>query len=67
MATYPEIRDWVKTKYGWKPRPCWIAHCKELKGLEPKKAPNRKCPRKHPCPENKREPIFAAFRHFDMI
>lgn len=67
MATYAKIQAWVKKEYGWKPKTCWIAHCKELKGLKLKKAPNRRGARKHPCPENKREPIFAAFREFGMI
>lgn len=67
MATYREIQAWVKKEHGLSIKTCWIAHCLELKGLEPKKAPNRKCPRKHPCPENKREPIFSAFREFGMI
>lgn len=67
MAAYKKIQAWVKKEYGLPIRTCWIAHCKELKGLELKKAPNRRGPRKHPCPENKREPIFAAFRYFGMI
>ena len=68
MATYAKIQDWVKKEYGWQPKTCWIAHCKELKGLKPKRAPNRLgSAREVPCPENKREPIFSAFQHFDMI
>ena len=68
MATYAQIQAWVKKEYGWKPKTCWIAHCKELKGLNPERAPNRLgSAREVPCPENKREPIFAAFRYFGMI
>ena len=68
MATYAKIQAWVKKEYGWQPKTCWIAHCKELKGLNPERAPNRLgSSREVPCPENKREPIFSAFRHFGMI
>lgn len=70
MATYEKIQDWVKKEYDWQPKTCWIAHCLELKGLEPKRASNRKGEgdeRENPCPENKREPIFSAFREFGMI
>lgn len=70
MATYREIQAWVKKEYGLPIKTCWIAHCLELKGLEPKRASNRKGEgdeRENPCPENKRDPIFSAFQHFDMI
>ncbi len=68
LATYSEIQDWVKQNDGWKPKTCWIAHCKELKGLPVKKAANRKGNKLLvPCPENKRIAIEAAFRHFGMI
>ena len=66
MATYKEIQKWVQKKYGWQPKTCWIAHCKELKGLSTGSARNRDGPRKHPCPQEKQEPIFCAFRHFKM-
>ena len=66
MATYKEIQKWVQKKYGWKPKTCEIAHCKELKGLPTGSAWNRNGPRKHPCLPEKQEPIFCAFRHFNM-
>ena len=66
MATYAEIQEWVREKYEWTPRTCWIAHCKELKRLPMGDAWNRNGPRKHPCPPKKQEPIFCAFRHFKM-
>lgn len=68
MATYSQIQDWVKQRYGRVPKTCWIAHCKELAGLPVRRAPNRQTgDRMVPC-ENKgmREAIFAAFRHFGM-
>jgi len=42
MATYAEISDFVKKRYGKTVKTCWIAHAKEKCGLKPKKAPNRK-------------------------
>lgn len=68
MATYKEIQDWIRDQYGWKPKTCWIAHCKELKGLPVRPAPNRLgSAREVPCPVNKRPPIYDAFRHFGML
>ena len=64
MATYRQIQKWVRCQYGWIPKTCWIAHCKELAGLERRDAPNRDPERRHPCPQEKREAIFAAFRRF---
>lgn len=68
MPTYQKIRDFVLENYGHTVKTCWIAHVKELNGLNPSQAPNRVGPeRLHPCPENKREAIENAFRHFGMI
>ena len=41
MATYKEIQDRVWEMHGWVPQTCWIAHCKELKGLPLGRAHNR--------------------------
>ena len=69
MASYDEIQDWVKAKYGYTVKPCWIAHVKELSGLKPRVSPNRHDPnvRLYPCPEGKIEPIKSALKHFGMI
>ena len=68
MAAYQQIQEWVREQYGWTLKTCWIAHCKELAGLQPRKAPNRSGEeRKVPCPDEKQEPIFESFRHFKMI
>lgn len=40
MATYTQIQ-WIKEKYGFTVKTCWIAHAKEVCGLEPRIAPNR--------------------------
>lgn len=69
MATYKEIRAYVKNHYGFFPQPCWIAHMKEICGLPVKMAHNRYSAdkREKPCPPDKMEPIKEAFRHFKMI
>lgn len=68
MATYKEIAKWVKKHHGVVPKTCWIAHCKELKGLPVTRAPNRNSDRREvPCPKTKQKPIFDAFCHFGMI
>ena len=39
MATYAQIKEWVRNNHGWSiQHDCWIAHCKELAGLEPRRA-----------------------------
>ena len=64
---YKQIDLWVRLNYGWVPKSCWIAHCKELAGIQVGKACNRQGDeRKHPCPPEKRESIFAAFKHFGI-
>ncbi len=67
MATYRTIQDWVRRNYGWQPKTCWIAHCKELSGLTVPPASNRQgAVHQVPCPPEKQEAIFAAFKHFSM-
>lgn len=68
MATYKQIQAWVAQHYGFTPKTCWIAHVKEMVGLAPRRAPNRKGPgRVRPCPPDKVEPIRAALKHFGML
>lgn len=69
MATYKEIQEYVWLNFGYKPKTCWIAHCKEIYGLSPRIAPNRKNSqkRKHPCPAAKQADIKKSFQHFGMI
>lgn len=68
MATYKEIQSWVKNNFCFVPKSCWIAHVKELNGLNPRRSPNRQGPdRQVPCPLERRKPIEAAMRHFGMI
>ena len=69
MATYKEIQTYVKEKYGFLPKTCWIAHMKEVCGIPVKNAHNRISPinREKPCPPEKMAYIKDAFSHFDMI
>ena len=69
MATYKEIQAYVKDKYGFQPKTCWIAHMKEVCGIPVKNAPNRISPtnREKPCPPEEMEYIKDAFIHFGMI
>ena len=69
MATYDEIQKYVFEKYGYKPKNCWIAHMKEMCGLNPKMSNNRQDPnsRVHPCPVDRRQDLREAFQHFNML
>jgi hypothetical protein len=69
MATYQEIQKCVKQQFGISIKSCWIAHVKELNGLEPRQAHNRKNSRKRevPCPDDKRPLIESCFRRLRMI
>jgi hypothetical protein len=64
MATYEEIQDFIKQKYGFTQKTCWIAHVKEICGLPVRK--NRLGERSHPCPPERIENIKDAFKHFKM-
>ena len=64
MATYQQIQEWVRKRYDWTPKTCWIAHCKELADLPLGKAWNRSGKeREVPCPHEKQGPIFESFRY----
>jgi hypothetical protein len=69
MATYKQIQDYVKQQYGYIPKSCWIAHMKEVKGLNPKISARRYSvdSRVHPCPLEKQDDIRDSFEHFKMI
>jgi len=41
MATYGEIQSYIKNKYGYIVKGCWIAHVKEMVGLDVKISPRR--------------------------
>ena len=69
MATYKQIDLWTKKNHGFTSKPCWIAHCKELAGLNPRISHRRYDPdvRQVPCPPEKQPYIMSAFKHFEMI
>jgi len=69
MATYKEIQEDIKNKHGRSVKSCWIAHVKELNGLQPKVAQNRlsKESRKFPCPPKIQPLIESSMRDFGMI
>ena len=69
MATYKQIQDYVKKTHGYSVKSCWIANMKEIYGLAPRKAVNRKNEniRICPCPVEKQQFIKEAFKYFEMI
>lgn len=69
MASYEEIQQYVKQKYGFVPKTCLVAHAKEIFGIPVYKAPNRieSDLRVNPCPEDKLHAIKDAFRYFGMF
>jgi hypothetical protein len=68
MATYKQIQDDIKTRDRRMVKTCWIADVKELNGLTPKRAPNRRTEaRKYPCPAEVRPLIEASMRRFGML
>ena len=68
MATIEKIQAFVKENSGFKPKSCWIAHVKELCGLEVKPAWNRKGEeRLNPCPPDKIPAIMEALKYFGMV
>mgnify|MGYP006952611412 CR=1 FL=1 len=69
MATYKQIQGFVKQQYGYIPKSCWIAHMKEVCGLNPKLSARRNsvASRVHPCPLERQDDIRHSFEHFKMI
>lgn len=69
MATYKKIQEYIKEKFGFTVKTCWIAHVKEMCNLSLCIAPNRESRkiRVHPCPDDKVSQIKDAFTFFKMI
>jgi hypothetical protein len=69
MATYTQIQEYVKERHGYLPRATWIAHMKEICGLNPKPAATRHSldKRVNPCPPHRQEDLRQAFIHFKLI
>jgi len=69
MATYEQIRRMGRQLFQFTPKSCWIAHVKEMNGLNPQRAHNRRDReiRLVPCPPGKRRPIEECMRFLGMI
>ena len=69
MGTVKNIQSYVKEHDGFVPKSCWIAHVKEMCGLSPKPAHNRKDKniRQVPCPINKVDAIKKALQFYKLI
>ena len=69
MATYKQIQQDIKKRHGRTVKTCWIAHVKELNGLNPRKAPNRlsAARREVPCPLEVRPLVEASMRRLEML
>lgn len=69
MATYREIQNYVKTHYNCAVKTCWIAHVKELNGMQLRVAHNRVSTqeRQFPCPNEKRVMIEQALKNFGEL
>ena len=69
IGTYKEIQKEIQNRHGCSVKTCWIAHIKELNGLNPRKASNRisMSKRTNPCPANIRPIIEDSMRRFGMI
>ena len=66
----PEIKDFVKEKYGYSISYLNIAQIKDKAGLEKRDKYNHgigKTNRVLQCPPEKEEAIMDAFRHFNLI
>ena len=69
-ATYAEIKDFVKEKYGYRISSLNIAQIKDKVGLEKRDKYNHgigKTNRVPQCTPEKEEAIMDAFRHFNLI
>lgn len=69
IATYKQIKDYIEEQFGYTPRSTWIAHAKEIYGLNPKMAATRRSAdeRINPCPQEKKDNLRQAFEHFEML
>lgn len=68
-ATYTEIKDYIKDKYGLNVSNLYIAQIKDKVGLEKRKNynPGSGDGKVLVCPPEKEEAIMDAFRYFGLI
>jgi len=58
----------VQKEFEFKPKTCWIAHCKEIYGPPVSATPNRQGEEHaEPCSPDERTTIKKAFQHFGML
>jgi hypothetical protein len=68
FATYQEIQNWMQQEFGFKPKICWIARCKEIYGLPLVAGLNRQGVEPvELCPPDKRPATKKALEHFGML
>lgn len=70
IATYAEIKEWIKNKYPNTVvvQTCWIAEVKVICGIPIKPAPNRiNEERVKPCPDDMIDIIKDAFCNLNII
>ncbi len=65
--TYKNMKAWIELKYGIVVKTCYIAHVKELCGIQTRNVWNRCGDRIYTCPEDYVHMIKDAFRHFGLI
>ena len=69
-ATYIEIKDYIKDKYGYSIPSLYIAQVKDKLGMEKRDNYNHgsgKGSRVPQCTPEKEEAIIDAFKHFSLI
>lgn len=68
MASYKEIQEYVRAKYGFVPKTCWIADIKNQHGIPMRKAPNRQAEQRvHPCPAEKKAALTQSMRELGIL
>jgi hypothetical protein len=69
MATDAEIQKFVQRHHGFIPKMGSIAHVKEVHGIPTLRGADRARHERdvEPCPQEKREAIEEALRHFGVI
>ncbi len=69
MATYREIQDYILETDGRVVKSCWIAHVKEINGLAPRTAHNRRIAgeRVYPRPPEMKLLIEASMHRLGML
>jgi hypothetical protein len=68
-VTYKQLQDDIRMHHNRTVKNCWIAHVKELNGLQTRPAPNRQAAsrRVHLCPEGIRPLIEESMRRLGML